>query len=225
MLFWSALLSGYTPIELLRALTHVDITTDRGHALQWPFQSPSCKFISQGILTGLRIGIGLALFPGTGSSDATKILFIRHGNGRSRTTQPLKSLVKSRVDVKRKMRPWIWWIPILLALLAANGLPAQQHDHHQHSYNSMGGNGDWSELMSGMDKMHADMESIKPSGDSDLDFVRLMIPHHQAAIDMAKTELMHGNDPVMRRLAQEIITDQQSEIELMNLWVKQHKHQ
>ena len=89
----------------------------------------------------------------------------------------------------------------------------------------MGGNGDWSELMSGMDKMHADMESIKPSGDSDLDFVRLMIPHHQAAIDMAKTELMHGNDPVMRRLAQEIITDQQSEIELMNLWVKQHKHQ
>jgi len=40
---------------------------------------------------------------------------------------------------------------------------------------------------------------------------------------MAKTQLMYGKDPEMRRLAQEIITDQQSEIELMNLWLKQHQ--
>jgi uncharacterized protein (DUF305 family) len=86
-----------------------------------------------------------------------------------------------------------------------------------------GGKGDWSELMSSMDTMHADMDLIKPSGDSDLDFVKLMLPHHQAAIDMAKTELMHGNDPVMRRMAQEIITDQQSEIELMKLWEKERE--
>ena len=44
----------------------------------------------------------------------------------------------------------------------------------------------------------------------------------QAAIDMAKTQLMSGKDPEIRRLAQEIITDQQSEIELMQLWMKQH---
>jgi uncharacterized protein (DUF305 family) len=49
----------------------------------------------------------------------------------------------------------------------------------------------------------------------------LMLPHHQAAIDMAKTELLYGKDPQMRRLAQEIITDQQSEIELMQRWLKQ----
>jgi uncharacterized protein (DUF305 family) len=49
-----------------------------------------------------------------------------------------------------------------------------------------------------------------------------MLPHHQAAIDMAKAELLHGTDPQMRRLAQEIITDQQSEIELMQLWHKEH---
>jgi len=48
-----------------------------------------------------------------------------------------------------------------------------------------------------------------------------MLPHHQAAIDMAKAELLHGRDPQMRRLAQEIITDQQSEIELMQRWLKQ----
>jgi uncharacterized protein (DUF305 family) len=69
------------------------------------------------------------------------------------------------------------------------------------------------------------MESIDASGDSDVDFVRLMLPHHQAAIDMAKTELMHSKDPEMRRLAQEIIADQQSEIELMQRWLKQREPQ
>jgi len=51
----------------------------------------------------------------------------------------------------------------------------------------------------------------------------LMLPHHQAAIDMAKTELLYGKDPEMRRLAQEIITDQQVEIELMQRWLKQER--
>jgi uncharacterized protein (DUF305 family) len=79
----------------------------------------------------------------------------------------------------------------------------------------------WVELMTSMGKMHAAMGSVERSGDSDVDFVRLMLPHHQAAIDMAKTQLLRGKDPQMRRLAQEIITDQQSEIELMQLWLKQ----
>jgi len=50
-----------------------------------------------------------------------------------------------------------------------------------------------------------------------------MLPHHQAAIDMAKTQLLYGRDPQMRRLAQEIITDQQLEIELMQRWLKQRE--
>ena len=79
----------------------------------------------------------------------------------------------------------------------------------------------WSSLMGGMKKMHVAMSSVNPSGNSDRDFVDLMLPHHQAAIDMAKSELLNGKDPQMRRLAQEIITDQQSEIELMQLWLKQ----
>ena len=78
----------------------------------------------------------------------------------------------------------------------------------------------WSELTSSMEKMHHAMSAVAPSGDTDEDFVRLMIPHHQAAIDMAKTELLLGKNPQLRRLAQEIITDQQSEIQLMELWLK-----
>ena len=82
---------------------------------------------------------------------------------------------------------------------------------------------EWSELMRSMDKMHADMTLVGRSGEGDIDFVRLMLPHHQAAIDMAKAQLAYGKDPQIRRLAQEIITDQQSEIELMQLWLKHHE--
>jgi uncharacterized protein (DUF305 family) len=81
----------------------------------------------------------------------------------------------------------------------------------------------WSELVASMDKMHMAMGAVKRSGDSNVDFVRLMLPHHQAAIDMAKTQLLHGKDPQMRRLAQEIITDQQLEMELMQRWLKQRE--
>jgi len=62
----------------------------------------------------------------------------------------------------------------------------------------------WSELLASMERMHMAMGAVKRSGKTDLDFVELMIPHHQGAIDMAKTELLHGKDSQMRRLAQEI---------------------
>ena len=84
-------------------------------------------------------------------------------------------------------------------------------------------NGDWSELIASMDKMHMAMGAVKQTGNNDVDFVRLMLPHHQAAIDMAKSQLLYGKDPQMRRLAQEIITDQQLEIELMRRWLKQRE--
>jgi uncharacterized protein (DUF305 family) len=107
-----------------------------------------------------------------------------------------------------------WRFLILLALTSIVAVSPLQ-PHAQDS--------DWSELNASMEKMHAVISSMKPSGNTDVDFVRLMLPHHQAAIEMAKTQLLHGKDPQMRRLAQEIIPDQQSEIELMQLWLKQHQ--
>jgi len=100
------------------------------------------------------------------------------------------------------------------------GLAVQAGTHEQG--NPAATYASWSELISNMEKMHMAMGEVKESGDNDVDFVRLMLPHHQAAIDMAKTELLYGKDPQMRRLAQEIVTDQQSEIALMQLWLKQH---
>jgi uncharacterized protein (DUF305 family) len=76
----------------------------------------------------------------------------------------------------------------------------------------------WQQLQAGMARMDDATAHLQTSGSSDLDFVRLMVPHHQAAIDMAKTELLCGKDPQLHRLAQEIITDQQQEIVLMQRW-------
>jgi len=114
-------------------------------------------------------------------------------------------------------RKWLLGFALLIPALA---MPAAHHNYQT------GGKGnvssEWSRLQESMEEMHTEMMSVASSGNSDVDFVRLMLPHHQAAIDMAKAQLLNGTDPQMRRLAQEIITDQQSEIELMRLWLKQH---
>ena len=67
-----------------------------------------------------------------------------------------------------------------------------------------------------MDKMMKDM-AVKPSGDVDRDFVAMMTPHHQGAIDMAQALLRYGHNEQLRRLAQEIIVTQQQEIAAMRL--------
>jgi uncharacterized protein (DUF305 family) len=70
--------------------------------------------------------------------------------------------------------------------------------------------------VSAMSKMMVDM-GITPSGDSDRDFVAMMVPHHQGAIAMAQAELRYGHNEILRRMAQEIIVTQQQEIGAMRL--------
>lgn len=106
---------------------------------------------------------------------------------------------------------------ILWSAIAVQGQPQHSTSHD----NKAAGSSAWAELEANIRTMHVVMASVESSGNSDADFVRLMLPHHQAAIDMAKTQLVYGTDPRLRRLAQEIITDQQSEVELMQLWLKQ----
>jgi uncharacterized protein (DUF305 family) len=71
-------------------------------------------------------------------------------------------------------------------------------------------------------KMHEGMD-IAFTGNADIDFVRGMIPHHQGAVDMAKTVIAFGKDPQIRKLAEEIIKAQESEIALMQGWLKQNE--
>src|SRR5262249_54789067 len=111
---------------------------------------------------------------------------------------------------------------IVSAFILGAGLVCMLVHAETQTQTNQAGEPDWSELNAGMDKMHMAMSAIGRSGNADLDFVRLMLPHHQGAIDMAKVQLLHGKDPQMRRLAQEIVTDQQLEIELMQRWLKEH---
>ncbi len=72
--------------------------------------------------------------------------------------------------------------------------------------------------------MQAMMRDMKPamSGDPDKDFVAMMLPHHQGAIDMAKVELQYGKDPAIRKMAQDIVAAQEAEIAEMKAWQAAH---
>ncbi len=62
-----------------------------------------------------------------------------------------------------------------------------------------------------MDTMMQAMPA-ESSGMVDADFLLMMIPHHQSAIDMARVELEQGQDEETRAMAQEIIDAQEAEI-------------
>lgn len=117
---------------------------------------------------------------------------------------------------------------LAIALAAATALLALAHDGpHSGRKNCetpgavVGGEGPFlAENDAAMKKMMSDM-AIKPTGDVDADFVAMMVPHHQGAIDMAVAVLRYGRNPQIRRLAQEIIVTQQQEITAMRLAVGQ----
>ncbi len=73
-----------------------------------------------------------------------------------------------------------------------------------------------------MMKMHEDM-AITYTGNADVDFVEGMIPHHQAAVDMAKTVLAFGKDADVRKVAEGVIKAQEAEIAWMKEWLKKQK--
>lgn len=119
----------------------------------------------------------------------------------------------------------------VLPLIAA-GAHAQEHHHH--------GGADpapatpptfvassakpFSALMEdAMNVMDAGMRQAPMNGNPDHDFVTMMMPHHQGAVDMAKAVLLSTQDPEIRNLALGIIAEQQIEIKVMQAWLQTHK--
>lgn len=74
-----------------------------------------------------------------------------------------------------------------------------------------------------MAEMDHGMQSAPMNSVPEHDFLSMMIPHHQGAIDMAESVLLHTTDPEVRNLAQGIIIEQQTEIRLMEVWLERHR--
>lgn len=77
------------------------------------------------------------------------------------------------------------------------------------------------DLMDGMAAMNRDMMAGGTAKDIDVAFVCSMIPHYRGAIDMAKAEIAHGDDPWAKALAEEIVAAQEKEIAEMLAWLEE----
>ncbi len=72
-----------------------------------------------------------------------------------------------------------------------------------------------------MNKMHKDMmAAVDP--DPTKTWVKMMIPHHQGAIDMSKAVLKHSKDPKIRAMAENVIKEQSKEIRELQDWLKKN---
>lgn len=112
-------------------------------------------------------------------------------------------------------------LPVLAALavamVAAVGVvwAGSPHDHG-HGVAAYGPtSGFQREMDTSMAAMMGAMHAPGYSGDPDVDFLVMMVPHHQGAVDMARLVLQHGRDPLTRQLAEEIIAGQTVEIDSM----------
>ena len=93
--------------------------------------------------------------------------------------------------------------------------PSARGRHSGHAPSPMPDDPFATEMHGRMEAMMQAMQAAPASGDPDRDFLAMMIPHHQGAIDMARLVLVHGRDPLTRKLAEEIIASQQAEIRSM----------
>ena len=78
------------------------------------------------------------------------------------------------------------------------------------------------EMHGAMTTMQKSMADAPMTGNADRDFVQMMIPHHQGAIDMSRVYLKTGKNPAMRAIAEKIIKDQEKEIRDFQAWLSKH---
>ncbi len=112
---------------------------------------------------------------------------------------------------------------VLLAAGAAMATDEMPMDHSQMHHEQAASPADEA-LMAAhktmMDNMHVSM-----TGNPDVDFVTMMIPHHRGAVDMCKVQLQYGSDAEIKKLCEGVIAAQEKEITQMQDWLKAHAKQ
>ena len=109
------------------------------------------------------------------------------------------------------------WLTMMLSVAATSCALAQDQPNAQQSRAGTAATNEQLFMFDNdlaMSKMSREM-LVKPTGDIDRDFVAMMVPHHQGAVDMARAELKYGHNQELRRLAQNIVTQQEQEISAM----------
>lgn len=113
------------------------------------------------------------------------------------------------------------FILAVAAMLPAAAFAAETHQHDMGGM-TMGNEEAMKAFAAANEKMMAGMHGIPMTGDPDKDFVIMMIPHHEGAIDMAKVVLQYGKDPAIKSLAEAIVKAQETEIAEMKDWLASH---
>jgi len=69
--------------------------------------------------------------------------------------------------------------------------------------------------------MGGSMQEMMGGDATDEMFLRMMIPHHQMAVEMSEKALDETDHPELKNLARKIIDEQRAEIELMEVYLKE----
>ncbi len=117
---------------------------------------------------------------------------------------------------------------VSILMLASPAMAADEHAdhsgmHHEQTANPASNPAN-DALMAAHETMMKNMH-VSMTGDADVDFVTMMIPHHQGAVDMCKVELQFGTDADIKKLCDDIIVAQEKEIAQMNEWLRAHAKQ
>ena len=105
---------------------------------------------------------------------------------------------------------------VIIALTAPAAAAVAQNAQH--------GSDSMKEFKAADMNMMKNMNAAPYTGNPDVDFRTHMIPHHEGAIAMAKVGLKYANDAETKRMAQEIIDDQEKEVADMQAWLKKNGH-
>ena len=109
-----------------------------------------------------------------------------------------------------------------LAQAPAPSMPGMSHGAMPGMAQGMSMSASQAEMMQKMEVMNRVMTGAPMTGNPDQDFVSMMTPHHQGAIDMARIYLRDGKDPEIRRMAEGIIKAQEQEIGEFRAWQAKH---